>query len=112
MNLDHYLSKQFSPAYNCWNFACDVWKDVTGQDISSRIPKHTSVRDLVQDHASRLTPLVEPESPCLVMMQSNRKIPHIGVFVNGSVLHMNEKGAFRQPLSRASIGYHTLNFYR
>jgi hypothetical protein len=114
-SLDKYLGASFDlHNYNCWHFACDVWHDLTG------IRHHTSIEDfrvgslnrIAADTSDTLVKLSEAVSPCFVLMQRRMATPHIGVYYNEKVLHLNERGAAYAPLSVVIAGFQTVNYYR
>ena len=100
--IDSFLSKEFSKEYNCWHFAKDVWLQLKGQTLEV---------STVQQAQVSYVELPAPRSPCLVLMEAIGHVPHIGVFLNGKVLHLKQNGAWYQPLSVASIGFHSTTFY-
>lgn len=115
LNVEKYLFKTFSlHDYNCWHFACDVWADLTGVRL------HSSIEDFhlgaLNGYALRqsecLTPIPSPQSPCLVLMQRQRIHPHVGVYVNGRLLHLKESGAAYVDLQHVTALYPKVSFYR
>jgi hypothetical protein len=53
-----------------------------------------------------------PESPSLVMMRSRRATPHIGVYLNGRILHLRQRGAIFEPVIYATMGFSNIGYYR
>jgi hypothetical protein len=99
---------------NCWHFACDVWADLTGKRL------HASIEDFhlgaLHGYALRqsehLKQIPAPKSPCLVLMQRQRIQPHVGVYVNGKLLHLKESGAAYVDLQHVTALYPTTSFYQ
>lgn len=124
--VDKYLSKVFSVRhYTCFDFAREVWLELTGIDLGKQTPdqplvSHGQVTAIqVQEYNTRalqvantLTRLESPEDPCLVLLQRARLEPHIGVFYNGRVLHLSRSGAYYMPLSQITPGYPSVSYYR
>jgi hypothetical protein len=115
-SVDSYLGRQYDQSkYNCWHFVCDVWKDLTNVEL---VPDNMSpwqldhLHGLVVKRAQQLQRLPSAESPCLVLMLRKRIAPHIGVFHNGRVLHLNSRGAAYAPLHHATAGFPTVEYYK
>lgn len=116
MNLDRFLLKRHdAERYNCAHFACDVWQAVTGEDLRRSaegflLPPEERYADL------RLLRLFErsdtPTDPCLVLFRRpGLAIPHLGVFTQGRVIHLNERGVERMPPSVAGRGFTKIDYY-
>lgn len=100
---DKYLDRQFSwESYNCWHFARDVWKELSGDELRAASPEQAQ---------SAYRQIHQAVSPCLVLFQGVAPIPHVGVYYQGRVLHLREDGARYQPLHLARIGFHTVTFF-
>ena len=116
MSLDSFFEKRYNrQTYNCAHFVCDVWKSLTGQDIGTELegflrPPKERRTDPALRHKFRK--LKQPESPCLVLMQRPRSVPHAGVFVRGKVIHLHESGVEFLPLEVATRGFNKLGFYK
>lgn len=118
MSVDRYFGRRYSPGlYNCFHFSVDVWKDLTGEDLrvrldgllSGSVAGRSITRQTVQ--AFRF---LDPEPPfnCLVLMQRARSAPHIGVWIRGRVLHIqNKAGVHHMPLEIASLGFRKVRFF-
>lgn len=115
LNLSSYLSKTFDMrVYNCWNFASDVWFDLTGKRLGASIEGY-SASQLTYSATAKSTDmerLSAPVSPCLVLMQRRHLNPHIGVFYKGKILHLRELGASYVPPMIATMGYSDVSYYR
>jgi hypothetical protein len=115
--FEKFLSKQYSAnTYNCWDFALDVWADLQGRTIP-----HAATN--AEEPASQLHQLAlltahkdfvalpAPVSPCFVLMQRQRMAPHIGVYINGKVLHMNSRGPCYDDLHHVTVPFPTVTFH-
>lgn len=112
-----FLSKTYdSRAYNCWDFALEVWADLKGaglphQATDAKAPA-SQLHELATITAHKdFVSLTKPVSPCFVLMQRKRLAPHIGVYLNGKVLHMNSGGAVYADLDHVTATYPTVTFY-
>lgn len=117
MSVDLYFGRRYAPGlYNCLHFSVDVWKDLMGQDIQERLEGLLSGRIVGRDVARRTVEafrVVEPSPPftCLVLMQRPRSAPHVGVWIRGRVLHIqNRVGVQHMPLEIASLGFRKVRF--
>lgn len=115
MSLDSFLYKRYNrETYNCAHFACDVWKALTGQNIETELagflrpPKDRRVDPALRRHFRKLA---QPESPCLVLMQRRKSVPHAGVYVRGKIIHIHELGVEYLPVEVATRGFDKLGFY-
>lgn len=116
MSIDRYMTRRHDPrTYNCAHFVCEVWSDLRNPEIANILrgflcgPTKRIARksDL---YGVRL--LDKPEDPCLVLMQRPRSPPHVGVWLRGRVLHLQEKvGVQYQPIEVVSIGFKKVRFF-
>lgn len=110
-SLDIYLDRRYnSKSYTCYHFTSDVWKDLTGIDLSDVIHRLFTNGKLDRAHVKRFVELDKPVSPCIVVMQRGRTVPHIGVYVDGSILHIHGTGVeFQNPVT-ATRGFHSVRY--
>jgi len=115
MNIDAFLDKRYhSSKYNCAAFVCEVWKVIARQDISSALQGAMTGEASRVLHAHNLTVfkrLTVPHTPCLALFQANRKAPHVGIWLDGKILHITENGVNWIPLDVAMIGFNQVRFY-
>lgn len=114
MSIDRYLDRTFHKAsYNCLHFTRDVWLDITGIDITERLAGlwHLPTKKVRRHNARAFTALPGPTEPCLVLMQSPREAPHIGVYIRGRVLHITTHGVEHMPPDVASRGFKTIRYF-
>lgn len=102
MNVDRLLIEASKPKpnrYNCFDFAREVWREATGEDLGDRVPDAINrYRQAVERNAETRFRLAEPESPCLIVFPARRATPHIGVYYGGKVLHYQDKQAYSERL--------------
>lgn len=114
LNIDSYLSRVWSfTDQNCWHVACDAWFDLTGIRIHSGIEdfRMGALHATADHHADQLVKLQKPQTPCLVLMQRRLSNPHVGVFIDGKILHMNDKGVSYMPAHNVIMGYTRVTYY-
>lgn len=99
MSVDRWLGKRRSRAYNCAAFAADVL-ECPPETIAGVLSARKDWRRLLV-----------PESPCLALLRRNAAPPHVGIYINGGVLHLGDKIAMFQPLCVIERDYNKINFY-
>jgi hypothetical protein len=114
--FDDLLTKRFDlRQYNCWDLVREVWLRLTGLDLGTPELTHHSrfeYEDVVEAwEGVRYTAIEKPQSPCIVLMQRPRHIPHVGVYYEGRVIHIRRAGPQYQPIEVASLGFTTVRYY-
>jgi len=115
MSVDKYFSRSYDKAsYNCAHLVKEVWLDLTGNDIDYalngflRAPKERFVSKSERRNLKRLD---SPQSPCIVLFQSPRVPPHVGIFLRGRVLHITENRGVRfDRLNDITLGVSKITF--
>lgn len=115
MSLDKFFFKTYNRKYyNCAHLTCDVWQELTGQDLRDAfrgfLNGRGETRAILKD-LRRFRKLDAPVSPCIVLFQSSRMAPHVGVFVRGKVLHIQPRGVEYQPVEVVAVGFKHTRFY-
>jgi hypothetical protein len=111
MNLDHFHTKSYDfTSYNCLHFASEVWESLTGNAVLQLLSRVLGTDDVTAELRRRFRILTKPQDPCLVLMRSLGKDPHVGIWVNGAVLHIGPDGVRHVPLWVASIGFTSIKF--
>ncbi|MBN46211.1 MAG: hypothetical protein CMH23_07025 [Methylophaga sp.] len=115
MSIDQFYNRVYNrQTYNCAHFVAEVWAHITGRDITHILkgfllpPKDRYVRAELRRQFEKLT---EPKSPCIVLMQRPKTVPHVGLFYNGKVFQIHERGVEFQPLDVATRGFKKVGFY-
>lgn len=115
--MEDLLLKRFSlREYNCWDLVREAWLRLTGQVLDPLVFADFS-REEFEDVAGasatsgRYREIPSPESPCIVLMQRPRHIPHVGVYFGGKVLHIRRAGVQYIELERARVGFSEVRFY-
>lgn len=117
MSIDKYLNRRYNyKTYNCLHFTKDVWLDLTNIDITEKLQGLLEgmicARKISSKTMSSFTKLEKPMSPCIVLMQRPRTTPHVGIYIDGGVLHIKPKGVEFFPVNIASFGFKTVKFYK
>lgn len=115
MSVDKYLNKVYDKrAYNCAHFVAEVWSDMFDYDLSialtgfmrPRKERHVSIKDL------RCFKRIDaPESPCIVLLQNYKEPPHVGIYLRGRVLHIQQSGVNFELLETVSVPFKKVSFY-
>ncbi len=115
MSIDQFFNRQYSAGdYNCAHFVSEVWRHVTGEDISQQLsgfllpPRDRAAKVKIRRRFRRLE---KPKSPCIVLMQRPGASAHVGVFILGRVFHIRREGVEFQPLEVVTLGFKTHRFY-
>jgi hypothetical protein len=96
---DEFLTREHKPGvYECFDFTQEVWEKLTGQTLRVWNLRHAEL-------------LREPISPCLILMREAKHKLHIGVYLEGRVLHLQKYGAVWQPVYIATLGFQSYDFY-
>lgn len=97
--------------YNCFHFARDVYLEIVGIDIESLFSQDLFKIAPAARHSTIL--LRSPVSPCLVLFSRPAlEQTHIGVWLDGNVLHLSENGAKYEPLHDARLGFIKCTFFQ
>lgn len=116
MSFDHLMGRVYDiDHYNCAHFVCEAWQHETGQDLAHRMQgflRRVSDKQFLKSDIQQFIKLEQPISPCLVVFQRTGISPHIGLFVRGKVLHLDENGVKFQPLDVVNIGFQRMSFYQ
>lgn len=114
-SVDKYLGWTFNlRTRNCWTMARAVWYELTGCDLEDLTPAEPTKAEcwFVTNRAKkRFVELPLPISPCLVLMQRREDIPHIGVYINGKILHLRPAGVVWQLAEIATMGFPVVTYY-
>jgi hypothetical protein len=115
ISIDPFLDRRRRKGYDCLDFAREVWLALTGQDIRERLAglaRAVAEPRLTISGYRGFQKLLKPCSPCLAVMQRPRANPHIGIYLDGKILHLIERGVEFQPLVVATIGFSTVKYYK
>lgn len=115
MNLDRFFAKEYHRVnYNCAHFAVEVWHEVTGQDLSGQMEVFAAPpgQAKVTKRGHTFTRIVAPETPCLVLVNGVDRAAHLGVHLNGKMIHIRPTGVEFITLAVACRGAKRVRFYK
>lgn len=100
MNIDQFLDREYDcESYNCGHFVVEVYKELTGIDLKNICSAFLSSNlEWYSKELKFRTRLDKPVSPCLAMIKGNWQIPHVGIYIDGKILHLNDQGSSLDPL--------------
>lgn len=115
MSIDQFFNRRYNKtSYNCAHFAVEVWAHITGVDIAHIMrgfllpgPSRFARMDL----RNSFEKLASPVEPCIVLLQRKGNTPHVGVYIDGRVFHITERGAELQPLDFVAMPFNKVGFY-
>lgn len=88
---------------------------MTGQDITAKLTGLVGAfanRKATVSGVKGFKRLLEPQSPCFIVMQRFRFVPHLGIFLDGRILHLTNRGVQFQPLIVARAYYTNIRYYQ
>lgn len=97
--------------YNCLHFAAEVWAAWTGEDYFERFRAMVEPSVFTIRHLG-FRRLKQTVNPCIAFMNNIADELHIGVFVEGNLFHLKERGPEFMPIHVAVRGYHNVRYYR
>lgn len=114
-SVDRYLFKRYDKkAYNCRHFAREVWLELTGEDIAERITFFWDDPDkshIAKSDVQAFRRLHEPCNPCLAMMRNPKSPPHLGIYLDGRILHLDGDGAYYIRPEVVRQFWHSLTYF-
>lgn len=114
LDLSKYRDVKYDDAdYNCLHFACSVYRDLTGIDLSSDVTELCQSRrhrHVCPDKLSRFVLIDNPKTPCIAVMRSPVSV-HCGVYINGAIVHLDETGIKSQQPHIAKHQYQSVKYY-
>lgn len=113
MSIDDYLDREYDiDKFNCGHFVAQVWRDLTGRDISGICSSFvTNDTEFFKKENRKFKHLHQPESPCVVLMRAPNVPSHAGIYVDAKVLHLTESGVRYESLDMLKP-YWRLSFYK
>lgn len=114
-SIDKFFSRKYSATdYNCAHFVSEVWEYLTGRNIRACLngfllpPQDINARMVIRQYFKRLD---APCSPCIVLMQRPKIAAHVGLFLRGKVLHIQDGRVEYQPIDVVVKGYKSHRYY-
>lgn len=115
MNFDTLFLKEYDDKnYNCSHFVVDVYREITGIDISDLLlgfmrPKHE--RQVFKNIRKNFGQTSVIKNKTLLCLMSNNHEKHAGVFYKNKILHLRKNGVEYQNISVATRFFKKVNFY-
>jgi hypothetical protein len=95
-SIDPFLDRVETPGYNCLDFTREAWAYLFGNDSAIRIEKLCKAAhqgDIPVSAWGEFETLSKPVSPCFVVWKRKKVCPHVGIYIDGRVLHLTPIGA-------------------
>ena len=113
MNLDQFHNRTYNAKhYNCMHFMADVWLHLTNIDIRNQIESIFNEHKFKNKHMRVIQPLNEPVNPCIAVMKRPRSTPHVGIYIDGRILHLTELGVECFPVEIAMRGFSNIRYFK
>lgn len=114
MSVNKFFSKKYDDeSYNCLHFLREVWLEFVGEDLGPRLTTLLDAkRQLKLAHARAFKRLSAPVSPCIMVMTQLGRDPHVGMYLNGKILHIRKAGVEFLPPVLACRGATSIRYYR
>lgn len=114
-SIDKFYDREYNEKeYNCLHFVREVWLDITGKDIGTKLATFMlPAQDRTATFESRqyFQRVDTPVEPSIVLMGRARTPPHVGIYIGGKVLHIHPRGVELQPVDVAMRGFSTVRYY-
>jgi hypothetical protein len=114
-SIDKFLDRVKRRDYNCLDFTREVWLQLCGEDMKDRLDKlinAVAVRRVSVSSVRGFEFLRVPRSPCFVVMQRFKLSPHVGIYLNGKILHLSATGAEYQSINVVKQSFQSVRFCR
>src|SRR3569833_1207128 len=101
-SIDIFLDRMPSKDYNCLDFVKEAWAYLVGDDATDALEAlsraaHTG--DVPVTPIRSFRRLETPSTPCIAVIQKVQPMPHIGIIIDGRILHIHNGGVEFQYLS-------------
>jgi cell wall-associated NlpC family hydrolase len=113
-SLDNYFSRTYNEkTYNCSHFVAEVFRDLSGIDISRELcgfggeieSREVRLGDL------RVFRIGKMQDLAIAIFHGTKNETHAGVVLDGKVLHITARGVFLQPLEVVALSFKRYGFY-
>ncbi|MFZ1074799.1 MAG: hypothetical protein WAN50_00265 [Minisyncoccia bacterium] len=117
IEVDTWLDRVYTRDYKCFDFVREVWQASFGEDVGDKLVSMIAAvggRRLKLEEVKRFTVLEKPVSPCFVLYQRKgvKTPPHIGIWIDGSVLHLAITGAQFLPFAIVARQWQKVTFFQ
>lgn len=102
---------------DCWHFARRVWRERFGVEVPAvpvDVGNPFTARRVLRDHVERAEwmQVDTPSEGDGVMMAKGARVCHVGIWVNGGVLHSVEGAGVVWTVDVRRLGYRVAGYYR
>lgn len=115
INVDSFLDRVPGPQYKCFDFVREVWAESFAVDLGDQLQGLAAALDdrhVVLSELRGFRKLLVPSDPCFVIFQRRRSTPHIGIWYQGNVLHLQGgQSAQYSRLKDVALRYTRTTFY-
>lgn len=115
LTIDPFLSRVSTKSYNCFDFVREIWSYWTGEDIADKLKGLQGAFKDRKPSASGMkafTRIDEPINPCFIVLLRRPMTPHVGIYIDGEMLHLKQSGAVIEPLQIAKGYFKQIRFYK
>lgn len=113
--IDQFFGKKYHPRdYNCAHFVCDVLAAVKSPVMGELLRGFLCAkknRKALKDDLSKIILLNAPIDWCVVLFQRPKAATHVGIYLNGRVLHLSKQSVQYQPLDVVALGFKKVRFF-
>ena len=95
-------------AYCCEHFVIDAFKHYKQVDLTDKLLDKSGFFNV--KNLKNFKSLAEPVQYCFVMFRASNKA-HVGLWVDGKVLHLEPSGVTWQPMDYIKQQFDRVNFY-
>ena len=67
---------------------------------------------LQSKHLDKIEALNEPITPCIAVMKRKRSTPHVGIYIDGNIIHLTELGVECLPVHYAMRGFSHIRYFK
>tara|TARA_R110002020_G_scaffold459770_1_gene677964 strand:+ start:1532 stop:1858 length:327 start_codon:yes stop_codon:yes gene_type:complete len=94
--------------YCCEHFLIDAYKHYTGIDISNKLLTSGFFK---APNIKNFDPVSEPKQYTIVMFRNRSGQTHVGLCIDGRVLHLEPQGVVWQTLNIVEQGFERVTYY-
>jgi len=99
--------KYDAQSYCCEHFLIDAYRHYTGIDISNKL---LTIGFFSASNLRQFVPVVEPSQHTIVLFRDKGKA-HVGLWIDGRVLHLEPHGVVWQTLNIVKQGFERVTYY-
>lgn len=109
MIADLFQRQYAPPYYHCAHFAAEVYRELTGQDVSEQVGLFHDRADVPGRRHFRRVDV--PTQTCIAVMHSRAGQSHVGVWHQGRIIHLSGAGPANMPVASVMVDYPRVRYY-